>query len=192
MTTTERPAIDSGIIFSPAMIAALIGGRKSATRRLASSPLAKLQPGDRLWVRESFRLDARHDGKRPTAVINTAPVFYEADGDASGDLNPGRLRPSIHLPRWASRLTLEVYAVQVERLHAMTDSDARAEGILQPEGSASWTDSLAAPDWWPTPREAFAALWDRLHDKPGERWADNPLIVAISFAVSPRNIDARI
>ena len=96
------------------------------------------------------------------------------------------LRPSIHMPRWASRMTLTVTAARRQRLWMITEADAIAEscaGRLGPNPDF--------PDEWdPSPEEEFGMLWNSLHNKPGERWADNPEIVALTFTVERRNIDA--
>lgn len=89
--------------------------------------------GDHLWVREAFRLRADQDHKPPSGDWWKDSAWYEADpgghsptGCAGG---PGKLRPSIHMPRWASRITLDVVGVRLERLHEITESDAKAEGV---------------------------------------------------------------
>lgn len=97
-------------------------------------------------------------------------------------------RPSIHMPRWASRLTLVVTEVRHQLLQDISEADARAEGA---ESCANgwWFDRnpiLAGSD----ARGAFYCLWNSLHTRPGERWEDNPAIVAITFEVHRRNVDA--
>ncbi|WP_188260679.1 hypothetical protein [Azospirillum tabaci] len=129
---------DVPIIFSAPMVRALLDGRKTQTRRLATSPLAKVQPGDRLWVRENF---ATSDAYGDPAILG---VEYAADGStlayANGELHykehgcaqyPGPWKPSIHMPRWASRLTLVVESMKVQRLQDISEEDARAEGATQ-------------------------------------------------------------
>lgn len=86
------------IIFSAPMVRALLEGRKTQTRRLASSPLAKVQPGDRLWVRESFHPEGTYMADHP------------------GDARSMGWKPSIHMPRSASRLTLHVTDVRRQRV----------------------------------------------------------------------------
>ncbi len=135
-------------------------------------------PGDRLWVREAWAGDSM------------CGYVYRADHPgadlARGELDDGEQeirawRPSIHMPRWASRLTLEVTGVRVERLRAITQADAVAEGMpdsrdlwCMPASSLSDT-SLAGP------RAAFATVWDSLKPKPGAAWADNPWVWVIEF-----------
>ncbi len=172
-------ARDIPIIFSAPMVRALLDGRKTQTRRLESSPLRKAKPGDRLWVRECwsnqdccegeamYRATAQRDGLLPDEVAET------------------RWRPSIHMPRWASRITLAVDDVRIERLQDISEKDAESEGVVM-TGRVGWEE---ASDYGGTYRYLFAHLWDSLHAKPGERWEDNPLVVALTFSVHLRNID---
>lgn len=107
------------------------------------------KPGDRLWVREAFRLTSDFDGDSPTRVGERcldagyrapwAPVRYEVDGaerdwrwvgtPPGHEVTAGRARASMHMPRWASRITLEITGVRAERLQSISESDARAEGV---------------------------------------------------------------
>lgn len=166
---TDRP-----IIFSGPMVLALLDGRKTQTLRLVTSPLAKAQPGDRLWVREAFRLRADQDHKPPSQDWWKSTASYAADGAAPTGCGggPGKLRPSIHMPRWVSRLTLVVIAVRLERLKDIKRADVIAEG-----------DSNCVDD-----PLFFPAIWDTLH-KPGARWEDNPRVVVLTFTVHQQNID---
>ena len=100
------------------MVRALIEGLKSQTRRRAIGKTGKptlwtrVTVGDRLWVRESHRIDGTN-------------VIYRRDGDR----RTGRWRPGLHMPRWASRMTLVVQAVRQEAVSRISDADARAEGM---------------------------------------------------------------
>ncbi|QUT07967.1 hypothetical protein KFK14_11580 [Sphingobium phenoxybenzoativorans] len=90
--------------------------------------------------------------------------------------------PSIHMPRWASRLTLTVSDLIEQRLWDITAEDAIEEG-LERDGDRWRVDSL--PNHWnEDPVQVYRALWDSLHTKPGERWEDNPAIIAISFSTA--------
>lgn len=150
--------------------------------------------GDRLYVRETWRPHYLGDG------IWDIDVSYPADGSRrtvkDGEFGEGDWLwpkaadggdvPSIHMPRWASRLTLTVTDVRVQRLQAITDEDARAEGC-----SGCLGPNPDFPDEWdPTPREEFEQLWNSLHNKPGTTWADNPWIYAVTFEVMRVNIDS--
>src|SRR5690606_25280581 len=82
----------------------------------------------------------------------------------------GKLRPSIHMPRWASRLTLEVTGIRVERLQNITPADARAEGHPHVPGTERYPQGVhdeAARDW-------FMDLWDDINAKRGHSWESNP------------------
>lgn len=121
------------------------------------------QPGDRLWVRESYRVMYPH-GK--------AELQYKADFKP---LKYDEWKASIFMPRWASRLTLEVTGVRVERLQDISKADVIAEGLTERDGYAL-ADVHAG---W---HEPFAQLWDSINgDKPGRAWADNPWCWAIEF-----------
>lgn len=160
----ERP-----IIFSPEMVRTILSGCKTMTRRLASSPLAKCQPGDRLWVRETFQVPA------------LCAVQYRATDTARiGHWDPaiGPWRPSIHMPRWASRITLEVTAVKVERLQDISEEDAEAEGVFAHVAEHS-INKVYRSARGETAVRYFSALWEKLHG-PGA-WEANPVVVAISF-----------
>lgn len=218
---------DLPIIFSAPMVRALLDGRKTQTRRLVKPvrgyerhnicrpDLAALahevwwhgefervgvmqscpfgQPGDRLWVRESI-------------CQSSALLSYAAGGPVSNHIWPWDRpsRPSIHMPRWASRLTLVVTDVRVERLQDISEEDAQAEGLkfLSKDGGRVWKWGIPDRDGWPGTdddgwpwhmwcvghRPAFAALWDRLHG--ADAWARNPWVWALTFTVHRCNIDA--
>lgn len=124
--------------------------------------------GDRLWVRETFaRLWFNaNDGWQ---------TIYRADAlDCMRDAAAGQWKPSIHMPRWASRLTLEITGVRVERLQDIRHEDMRAEGV-RPDNEVSllWRESLT---------ENFIALWDSTTTNPAHRWAANPWVWVISYA----------
>lgn len=82
------------------------------------------QPGDRLWVREAWAAPHAYDHLPPRLIPQGATIHYAATEDRGGLL----WRPSIHMPRWASRTLLEVTAVRVERLQAISGGDGKAEG----------------------------------------------------------------
>lgn len=151
------------IIFSTTMVKALIAGRKTQTRRLATSPLRKCEIGDLLYVREGWRPVHSADQARG--------ALYMADRTNDQTL----WRPSIHMPRWASRITLQVNNVRTHRLREISDLDARAEGFdPDPNVCAPW--------------HAFLDYWNELH---GEGATDaNPTVVALSFVVHQKNVDA--
>lgn len=161
---------------------------------------APYQVGDRLYVRERVACGACAPGKpshwsasfwrrEQGSSINPNGLWYEADG-----LSPekpiterGRWVQGMHMPRWASRLTLTVTDVRVQRLQALREADAIAEGcpgILGPNPDF--------PDEWdPSPVEQYRELWDHLNADRGYAWAANPWVVAVSFTIEHRNIDTR-
>ncbi len=136
-------------------------------------------PGDRLWVREGFSydiLDVDRDG--------IPPPWYWADGNPTfGDWT--RPKPSIHMPRWASRLTLIVTDVRVQRLQDISNEDAIAEGT-EPHGHA-FTGYGKQSDVWMAPYYSFAILWTSIHGP--DAWDANPWVAAISFETHKCNID---
>jgi hypothetical protein len=143
---------------------------------------APYQIGDRLWVREAWaQLDAlTHNDPGTRALIDRG--FYRAD-NSTNDGEIAKWRPSIHMPRWASRLTLTVTDVRVQRLHEISEEDAIAEGWQKHPDRSTDPDVHrdAARDW-------FSDLWDLLHGKGA--WGANPFVVALTFTVAHGNIDA--
>lgn len=195
---TDRP-----IIFSAPMVRALLEGRKTQTRRLATSPLRRCEPGDRLYVREAWRTHRVSDELPPRLLTGEGRVWFEADRDNCDQ--HGRLRPGMHMPRWASRLTLIVEAVRVETLGVITSADAQAEGLTSLSKDGGRTNKWGIPDkdglpgtddhgWpWPAwhvdPVCAYWNLWDRLHTAPGETSEANPNVLVLTFRVERCNID---
>jgi len=118
------------------------------------------QPGDRLWVREAFGHFERNDTLKPGDTI-----YYRADGECL-ELQPWR--PSIHMPRWASRITLEVTGVRVERLQDISEADAQAEGCADVDYSAGRTY-----------RHAYRDLWESINGEGA--WSLNPWVWVVSF-----------
>ena len=159
---------------------------------------------DLLWVRETWRTGVALDHMSPAAIadqcINAgyvkpwAPLKYEADGATINDDNFhrgdfgggwGKTRVAIHLPRWASRLLLEVTEVRVQRLQDITEEDARAEGVRPSDAAAVFEGGAGRRrDMEMTARGAFACLWDEIN---GDRalWKSNPWVWAITFRRVP-------
>ncbi|MFC5359522.1 hypothetical protein [Azospirillum himalayense] len=195
---------DVPIIFSAPMVRALLDGRKTQTRRLATSPLAKVQPGDRLWVRENTWQNGTwvrtedETGEIGSKWVGTSSVRMMANETkpaGSGNF-VWRSIPSIHMPRWASRLTLVVEQVRVERLQDISEADAIAEGIEmcspRPRGMSGWRDygdklGDTSRRYFSDPRRSFQTLWTSLHGAGA--WAANPWVVALTFRVHQANID---
>ncbi|RWH31600.1 hypothetical protein [Mesorhizobium sp.] len=149
--------------------------------------------GDRLWVREAWRTTCNIDGVKPRFLDagHRSKVTFEADPENRNPLWAfGRLRPGMHMPRWASRLTLTVTDVRVQRLQEISEADAIAEGLRWRDALQAWT---AGGDNWPTfldPRRSYAGLWNHLNAERGFGWETNPWVVAVSFTADRRNIDA--
>ncbi|ATG47629.1 hypothetical protein CEW89_08605 [Celeribacter ethanolicus] len=209
---------DKPIRFSGPMIRALLEGRKSQTRRILK-PTAeafetpKFRRGDRLWVREAWRVGAWHYNNAEIAVdyadgprkewlyVENGDMLYRLIDQSREDAKkagaplrdsyyeyswtpgqgPTRWRPSIHMPRWASRLTLTVTDVRVQRLQEISEADAVAEGC---KGFVSRDGEDGEG-----PREEFRALWDSLNADRGFGWSKNPWCAAYTFTVHKCNID---
>jgi hypothetical protein len=159
----------------------------------------RTKAGDRLWVREAWRCNGW--------ATDVATVFYRAsEGDGYTAMceqypvaNKKQMRitstwrPSIHMPRWASRLTLTVTEVRVERLQDISRGDAIAEGLvtvphapgLAAEMDCNWGFDGDARHG--SPISAYAALWESING-PGA-WQENPCVVAYTFTVERKNID---
>jgi len=110
-------------------------------------------------------------------------VVLRADGEMPNHPEHGRAlwRPSIYMPRWASRLTLLVTDVRVQRLQDISEADAIAEGII-PTANSQTIDCATE-----RPSDGFRALWNSIHGP--EAWDANPWVAAISFDVVRANID---
>ena len=125
--------------------------------------------GQKLWVRETLKGYDRRSW--PTMI------YYRA---STPDVWPHiRWNPSIHMPRVASRIILEVTAVRVERVQEVTDRDAIAEGCLLPKGY----EDLAASFFKQPYRQVFIDLWDSINAKRGYSWESNPWVWVIEFRV---------
>lgn len=196
----ERP-----ILFSGAMVRAILDGQKTQTRRVIKTyqdercpgwlfakvrgglvagiqegeliepyrGIVTLNPygdkGDRLWVRETWMCDEY--GRRHQSQ---GMVHYRADAESAG-----AWRPSIFMPRWASRITLEITSVRVERLQEISERDVVAEGIGQ------YTFARGAiSDNPPDTRWKFIELWDEINSKRGYGWDSNPFVWVVSFALA--------
>ena len=142
----------------------------------------RLEIGDRLWVRETFTwITLAENEWRGTSDQRRHPdgypvtVLYRADAVAEGWAIPASWTPSIFMPRWASRITLEIADVRVERVQEISEDDALAEGIESPH---------TGPTEWSEPAEAiyeFRRLWDSINAKRGFGWDVNPWVWIIEF-----------
>lgn len=231
---------DKPILFSAPMVRALLAGTKTQTRRMLNpQPIGvksfanhggtlwsiepeaidgdmiyttpRINTGDRLWVRESWKATGIAAFNKPSDTRACGRFAYMADEDqlSRDELIPWR--PSIHMPRWASRLTLTVTDVRVERLQDCSEADALAEGVPNNDDYAgSFANEYCSHCGGSglhgalgegygvtevdcvrceTPELRYGNLWDHINKKPGTRWADNPWVVAYSFRVIQQNID---
>lgn len=140
------------------------------------------RPGDRLYVREAWRTDTALDHIRPGLLLSgNAPIFYEAD--IGGELNgaTGKFRQAMHMPRWASRITLIVTDVRVQRLQEISEDDAIAEGCKPDDQSLNPNEIGPA-------RSIFEALWNSLNADRAP-WASNPWVASYTFRPILGNID---
>lgn len=191
------------MIFSAPMVQALLEDRKMQTRRLfggapltagwrafndgdrwvfepapdsddqAFSVKTRYTVGDRIWVKENYATDG------PIVRYEATDDFHELR----------RKKPSIYMPRWASRITLTITDVRVQKLHDISEADAEAEGFAATEGASAI--------------DAFRFLWDELQSKAekrrryknstwrqqGAKWGNNPWVYALTFDVREGNID---
>lgn len=187
------------IIFSTSLIPSILNGSKTQTRRVIIPKLKKLihdwdnafvdsagykiyvpvrlpeepdfsdcrvtriycpyEEGDTLWVRESF-------------YTESGDIWYKADGQTAP--MPIKWKPSIFMPRWASRITLEITEIRIERLNQISESDVKSEGV------PSYTlarGCLANPPQ--EPRWKFIELWDSIYKK--YPWSGNSFVWVLSF-----------
>ena len=155
-------------------------GALQAARHQVQEP--RIKSGDRLYVREEIRFCSQMDQTKPSKLSRHEPRMYTADGyliePACMMLEPGKRRPPMFMPRWASRITLHVTGVRVERLNDITEDDAKAEGadLARDDGRLD-----------PTYRLAFANLWMSLHGP--EAWDANPWVAVYEFRPVLGNID---
>ena len=216
----ERP-----ILFSAPMVRALLAGTKTQTRRVVKMKSHQQieqrddgtnwpwmydgerdcdswmachygQPGDRLWVKETWRTADTLDALSPSAIAEKcmdagyskpwAPLQWEADGQRNREwsgfgpgngvvVGPGKTRVSIHMPRWASRITLEITGVRVERLQEIDIADAQAEGVS--DTGAFILDGEGNEQGGPIAE--YAVLWDQINGDGS--WESNPWVWVIEF-----------
>lgn len=199
---TETAVQEKPILFSGAMVRAILEGRKTQTRRVIKTqpttfpdqgsglwhhvrgakwesglpyicPYGK--PGTYLWVRETFNVGWLDGGK----------VLYRADGGSAKKAGyPAEpvYKPSIHMPRWASRITLEIVSIKVERVQDISEAGAISEGIYRGENGfyANYPEGETVPGWR-DPRKSFQSLWDSINLDRGYGWENNPFVWAIEF-----------
>jgi hypothetical protein len=153
--------------------------------------------GDRLWVREAWRTESRaYDDLPPSDMGGEETIIYESDADWKLNKTVGRLRQAMHMPRWASRITLTVTEIRVLRLQEISEADAIAEGAPLDASHRDGTEDgsnphMVAVNPWTrvSPVAWYHRLWDSLNAERGYGWDANPWVVAVTFTVEQRNID---
>jgi hypothetical protein len=136
-------------------------------RRSAEPPYGV--PGDVLWVKEPWAALAKHDHLPPLLLPRNEKIFYLADEEDMPEI--GAARTPLQMPRWASRISLRVCGVRIERLQDISDADLLAEGCeIDYAGEAS--------EWYR--RSAYSALWDVRYGQ-GAAWLSNPWVWVIEF-----------
>lgn len=191
----ERP-----ILFSTPMVHAIMEGRKTMTRRVVKGTVLEWlqpemftpeyvalpenglcpygQPGDLLWVREKFK--SKHvKGCLEEFKLhypNVHPWFYAADGES--EKGYGSWKPSIHMPKSAARIWLRITDVRLERLHDISEEDAKAEGVeWKRTGWKDYTKDGICFD----AISSFVSLWQSINGI--ESWDQNPWVWVVSFEI---------
>lgn len=152
----------------------------SFCRDIARAQCRHGQPGDYLWGRETWATSRHWNGIRPSEIDPDASLWYRADKSPVLRLGhrPGPWRPSIHMPRWASRVLLEIKSVRVERVQEINLYGVMEEGIEEIEWI--WEDLCNPPhpsDWV----KAFSIYWDSLNDKPRSVRSNGKIVGYISY-----------
>ncbi len=200
MSTVETEKKEKPILFSGSMVLAILAGRKTQTRRILKGTTEHSGPynlaylnrwrghkgwevicpygkkGDRLWVRECFgKTSCTDSDPSDPEFVYRAHGIKGQEGNCPYCFEPMRWKPSIHMPRRASRINLEITDIRVENLQEINDADARAEGW--PQGPAPEINEKigCAPVIW------YRSLWDVINGP--ESWAKNPYVWVLSFKV---------
>lgn len=210
MANRERP-----ILFNREMVRAVLDGRKTQTRRIMNPqpefeqgyeapheheigifwkdeesldsiehlislcPYGK--PGDELWVRETWQTWCEFDHLSPGKLPEDADIQYPATCDHW----VSKERPSIHMPRWASRIQLKITNVRVERLLDISEQDALAEGIARSTRrvlgghETIYKDYVDVGHYFHSPKKSFESLWVSINGP--DSWDSNPYLWVIQF-----------
>lgn len=199
---SAKQITERGILYRGTMVRAILAGTKTQTRRICKPAEAVAlsfivnsgdgtwgdeegdvifrcpygQPGDHLWVRETF-----------WQPRDKSEILFRADGAILGC---GKWTPSIHMPRAASRILLEVVSVRVERLQDISEADAIAEGIEKTPSGLWSLYGQAEVDGTYSPRASYRALWESINGAGS--WDANPWVWVVEFkqlANSPGRFD---
>ncbi|WP_072166374.1 hypothetical protein [Erwinia sp. Leaf53] len=147
------------------------------------------QPGDRLWVRETWSEDfanyypndrvwyaANDDRRRDIEIVDGVRGIYSPESDVHV---PFRWRPSIHMPRWASRITLEITGVRVERLYSISEPDAVSEGLSPIRWYSHPTEGVVRDTGGMVATIRFKELWSSIYGV--DSWQANPWVWVVEF-----------
>jgi hypothetical protein len=198
------------MIFNTEMVKALLDGRKTVTRRpvkvdyergmkgpvvrgrngevsvLSFAPTAGLCPfgnvGDLIYVRETFRLFNHSDECGCSDYCNCPPSGTPIYLATCGDDSESKWKPSIHMPRTASRLTLKVTNVRIERVQDISEEEAIKEGINKHHQLPAFKSPIG---YHTSTAYAYEELWNSIYGN----WDENPYVWAIEFEVIHQNVD---
>lgn len=194
------------ILFSGPMVRAILDGRKTQTRRVCKDVPCQYAgyvehrvghsfwsnhpdaqgyvedcpygaPGTRLWVRETFAhvVDSRGDSVTRYWDGKSFKYIYRADATE----RPTKWTPPIHMPRVASRITLEITDIRVERLRDISEADAIAEGVEELNERGTYKDYSDHENIWLSARGAYFTLWESINGKGS--WNANPWVWVVEF-----------
>ena len=166
MVVKPQPTVDHGLVFE----GIALGKFGAVSDSVIACPYGTI--GDRLWVRETWAT-TEQAGVHPS----DAEILYRATDPDWETWDGWRWSPSIFMPRWASRLTLRIMSVSVERVQDITEADAKAEGVVPVPGTEGNSHSYR----WP-----FCLLWDSINAGRGFGWDANPWVWVIGFEVVPQ------
>lgn len=186
------------IVFSAWSVQRILAGHKTQTRRLSNrlGPLKNVAAGDELWIKETWaHEDLSGDGERLIWRADRAAMWvdgsnldpFEQPFYLESNYEPKRWRPSLFMPRWASRITLRVTARREERLQQISEDDAKAEGVdTFKETYPHFSDEQCLTSGERADSRpygaAYAVLWDELNSGRGP-WIFNPLVTVFTFEV---------
>lgn len=189
---------DHPMLFKGCMVNAILAGRKTMTRRLKKPG----EVGDYLWAKETFRQVASGEIQNGEGNLRYG-IAYQADGFVKWSdietqmiggwpdtkvpmqFDPPKWKSPLFMPRWASRITLEVTAIREEKLQAISAKDIIAEGAVDRPYNVEFLgkcpvsafDGICYPDL----QSLWAHGWNSINKKAGTKWQDNPTIFVISF-----------
>jgi len=150
------------------------GGMMSHASSFPGQPLLKCpygKPGDELWVRETWRTSRVNNLLKPSDLSQDDKIEYVESGS---QCLGGRIRQSIFMMRWMSRIQLTIKGVRVERVQEISDGEALAEGVKGAGGMGGGLITL---------RDRFQELWNSINEKRGRGWDSNPWVWVVEFEV---------